>query len=329
MSLPNQIPPEETVALPKLNLYSVLRLERLLGFGRGDLRRVAANAGEYYAPFTKKEKPRPFQKKLKPRKPRRIDNPTGILKVIQKNIYTRILKRISLPRNLMGGVKGRTISENARVHIGGKVLAKIDIRSFFPSITNLHVYRIWRDHLNCSPEIASLLTQLTTFERHLPQGAPTSTIIANLVILSLDQPIRAESNYSATKYSGWVDDLAFSGDNPRPLINTTVRQLSAAGFSVSRAKVKVMGPASQKTLTGIRLGKIPRADPRQLARVRSGIHKLRTGAVPRHEVHDYVRSLEGKISHLASIDRRKAERLSVDLRAATKVARLEVERQCI
>jgi RNA-directed DNA polymerase len=329
MSLPNQSPPEKTVALPKLNLYSIPRLERLLGFGRGDLRRVAANAGEYYAPFTKKEKRRPFQKKFKTRKPRQIDNPTGVLKVIQKNIYTRILKRIPLPGNIMGGVKGRTISENARVHIGGKVLARIDIRSFFPSITNLHVYRMWRDHLNCSPEIASLLTQLTTFERHLPQGAPTSTLIANLVILSLDQPIRAESSRNATEYSGWVDDLAFSGDNPRPLINTAVRVLAADGFSVSRAKVKVMGPTSQKILTGIRLGKVPRADPRQFARVRSGIHKLRTGAVPRHEIDDYVRSLEGRISHLTSIDPKKAERLAFDLCAATEVARLNARGQCI
>jgi RNA-directed DNA polymerase len=328
MSPPKQSPPGKTVALPRLNLYSILRLERLLGFSRGDLRRVAANAGEYYEPFKKKERLRPFQKKFKTRKPRQIDNPKGALKVIQKNIYARILKRIPLPGNLMGGVKGHTISENARVHIKGKVLAKIDIRSFFPSITNLHVYKIWRHHLNCSPEIASLLTQLTTFERHLPQGAPTSTLIANLVILSLDHPIRAESNRNATEYSGWVDDLGFSGDNPRPLINTAVRELAAAGFSVSRDKVKVMGPASQKILTGIRLGIVPRAEPRQLARVRSGIHKLRIGAVPRHEFDDYVRSLEGKISHIASIDPKKAERLLVDLRTATTVARLDAEGQC-
>lgn len=329
MSLPNQNLPEETPAFPKLNLYSIQRLERLVGFSREDLRRVAANAGKYYAPFTKKEKPRPFQKKFKSRKPRQIDNPTGVLKVIQKNVYTRILKRLVLPRNIMGGVKGCTIRDNARVHIGGKVLATIDIRSFFPSITNLHVYRIWRVHLNCSPEIASLLTQLTTFERHLPQGAPTSTLIANLVILSLDQPIRAESSRNVATYSGWVDDLAFSGDNPRPLINTAVRRLAADGFAVSRRKVKVMGPSSQKILTGTRLGKAPRPDPSQLARVRSGIHKLRTGAVSVKEISGYVRSLEGKIAHLASTDPRKAERLRVELRQAIQVARVGAECKCI
>jgi len=319
MCPPEQNLPKNSVELPKLNLYSIARLECLLGCRRDELNRVAANAGKYYRPFLKKEKPRPFQRRFKRSTPRRIDNPTGVLKVIQRNIYTRILKRIPLPENLMGGVKGRTIGDNARVHLGNKVLARIDIRRFFPSVTSTRVYRIWRDGLNCSPQIASLLTKLTTFERHLPQGAPTSTLLANLVVVSLDGPIRSECRNSGTEYSGWVDDLAFSGDNPRPLINTAVRELAAAGFSVSRTKTKVMGPSTQKVLTGTRLGRVPHGDPRQFARVRSGIHKLRIGAVPPQEIEEYVRSLEGKISRLASTDPQKAKRLSDDLRAATKL----------
>src|SRR5271169_2759051 len=135
MSPPNASAAKNATVTEKINLYSVRRLESLLGFTRADLWRVAATAGRYYKPFFKKEVPRPFQKKIKPRKARKIDNPTGELKTIQKNIYTRILKRIPLPENIMGGVSGCAISDNARVHLGGKVLAKIDIRSFFPSVT--------------------------------------------------------------------------------------------------------------------------------------------------------------------------------------------------
>jgi RNA-directed DNA polymerase len=316
MCPPNASAVKNATTPANLNLYSVRRLEGLLGFTRADLWRVAGKAGQYYKPFFKKDVLRPFQKKIKLRKPRQIDNPTGELKVIQKNIYTRILKRIPLPENILGGMSGCTINDNALVHIGGKVLAKIDIRSFFPSITNLHVYGVWRHRLNCSPEIASLLTRLTTFKRHLPQGAPTSTLLANLVILSLDDPIRSECRRNPAEYSAWVDDLAFSGANPRPLINAAIRELATGGFAVSRAKVKVMGPRSQKILTGTRLGKSPRIDPKQFSRVRSGIHKLRTCAVPTNELGRYVRSLEGKISHIASIEPKKAERLTKDLRAA-------------
>lgn len=296
------------------------RLEALLGYSRGDMLRISSNADAYYRPFLKKEKLRPIQKKFKPPKRRVIDNPTGELKAIQKKIYHRILKRIEMPENLLGGVKGRTISDNAALHVGGKTLAKIDVKNFFPTITNLHVFEIWRHLLNCSPKIASLLTRLTTVKRRLPQGAPTSTLLANLVVLSIDALVRYESRRSESRYSGWVDDLAFSGENPRPLIGTTIRELAKGGFSVSRGKIKVMGPHSRKIITGVRLGKTPRPDPTQLSRVRSGIHKLRTGAVPPDQVAEYVRSLEGKISHVASIDPRRGVRLAEDLREAKQVS---------
>ena len=309
---------ESAASLPKLNLYSMVRLETLLGHGRADIRRVAANAGDYYDPFYKVDRQRPFQKKFKARKPRRIDNPKGELKVIQRNIYKRILKRIPLPDNILGGVSGATIQNNALIHIGSKTLAKIDVKSYFPTVTNQHVYIIWRHVLKCSTEIASLLTQLTTFERHLPQGAPTSTILGNLVMCAMDNPIRIASGLNEAEYSGWVDDLAFSGENPRPIINVAIRELATAGFSVSRRKVKVMGPTSQKILTGVRLGQTPRADPKQLARVRSGIHKLRIGAVPPNEVSSYLRSLEGLIAHLAKLEPKKSGHLADELHEAIR-----------
>jgi RNA-directed DNA polymerase len=321
MFQPKKNPQEKNFTPPKLNLYSMVRLERLLGFSRVELRKVAADAGHYYDPFPKREKLRPFQKQFKIPKTRQIDNPTGLLKAIQKNIYSRILKRLALPDNIMGGVKGVTIYKNAQLHLGGKTLAKIDIKNYFPTVTNVQIYAIWRNQLNCSPEIASLLTRLTTFERRLPQGAPTSTILANLVIVTMDHKIRTDARGSGTEYSGWVDDLAFSGDDPRPLINTAIESLAKAGFAVSRKKVKVMGPRSQKILTGTRLGTVPRADPRQLARIRSGINKLRIGAIPILEVDEYVQSLEGKALHVASIDRKKGQCLMQDLRAATLSAR--------
>jgi RNA-directed DNA polymerase len=316
MSPPSQRPLQSADEVRKLNLYSMARLEALLGFPRVDIKRIAANAGSYYEPFYKKEKTRPFQKKTKVRKPRQIDNPKGELKTIQKNIHRNILKRIELPENILGGVTGRTIGENASRHVGGRVLATIDIKQFFPSVTSLHVYKIWRQFLNCSPEISELLTKLTTSERHLPQGGPTSTILANLVIVSCDSKIRAECKRLGVEYSGWVDDLAFSGDNPRAIINVAISQLATEGLSVSRGKVRVMGPRSPKLLTGTRLGVAPRADLAMCSRIRSGIHKYKTGKVAKHLCEEYLKSLDGKIAHLASLDPAKGKRLKKDLNVA-------------
>src|SRR6185436_20457188 len=76
---------------------------------------------------------------------------------------------------------------NAFQHLGKHLVVRIDIQDFFSSITDRQIYSVWADKLGNSPPVASLLTTLTTYRRHLPQGAPTSTYLANLVLLGADQ----------------------------------------------------------------------------------------------------------------------------------------------
>src|SRR5712692_4903336 len=241
----------------KLNLYSMGKLEFLLGVPREALRTLAATAGGHYEPFDQRKKPRPFQKAPLSQKVRRIDNPIGPLKRIQRAINRNLLSPLVLPYYLCGGVKGRSVKDNLLMHLGASCLVKLDIRSFFPNIDDRKIYKIWRELLNCSPEISDLLTKLTTFERHLPQGAPTSTLLANLVLFTVDAPIRGKCLSEGVVYSSWVDDLAFSGSNPRAIIQTAVEALRAGGFAVSHSKLKIMGSRDVKILNGTRLGRSP------------------------------------------------------------------------
>ena len=208
--------------------------------------------------------------------------------------------------------------DNAVLHRNLRVLLKIDIKRFFPSITNKHVYAVWRELLNCSPEISSLLTKLTTFERHLPQGAPSSTMLANLALYSCDGAIREECCRRNIQYSSWIDDLAFSSDNPRPVINVVIKVLREGGFRISRKKLEIAGPASRKILNGVVLGRRLGIPPDRLSRIRSGIHKLRQGYVQSAQIEGYVRSLRGSIAQIKPINARKAECLGKDLEAAYK-----------
>jgi RNA-directed DNA polymerase len=302
-------PPEEPLSL---DLYSVAKLEALLEVGRNQLRAVADRAGSFYRPFPKREKTRPFLKKIKVSKkpPRMIDNPEGALKDLQSKINAALLRPLPFPRHLCGGVPGKTILDNVVMHLGAPVLVTLDVRSFFPSITNVQVYNVWRNVLDCSPKIAGILTRLTTFKRHLPQGAPTSTPLANLVLSSSDQDIRKACAAHGVTYSTWVDDLAFSGKNAREVINTAVECLRAAGFSVSHRKLKIMGAGTRKTLTGMLFERFPGVLPERLAQLRSGIHKLSTGEVAPGEMEGYLRRLRGGIAYVTSIDRRKGARLA-------------------
>jgi RNA-directed DNA polymerase len=299
----------------KLNLFSMITCETLLGANREHLRFVADNAGSYYRPFPKKDRVRPFQKKsTRTRKPLRpIDNPCGELKILQRRINEKLLKRVVLPQYLCGGVRGKSVLDNVLLHMGAPVLVTVDIKSFFRRITNRQVYAVWNSTLNCSPKIAALLTQLTTFERHLPQGAPTSSLLANLVMYSIDRPIREECARHGVQYSTWVDDLAFSGKEAREVIPIVVGSLRSAGFSVSHRKLKIMGPGTRKVLNGILMGRFPGVLPDRIARLRSGIHKLRTNQVAANEMDRYLQQLEGGILYVASAAPRSGAKLSQEL----------------
>ena len=299
-----------------LGLYSFNKLEAALGYPRAHLRRIAAIVGSCYRPFPQKKKPKPFQKAPLSQKVRMIDNPSSELKKIQRAINTKLLRRLELPMFVCGGVKGRSVADNIELHLGARVLVTMDIRRFFPSVSSRQIFAVWRDELNCSPRIAALLTKLTTFERRLPQGAPTSTLLANLVLFRAGEQIWNKCHQENVVYSCWVDDLAFSGDNARAVIQTAVESLRVGGFAVAHNKLKICGPGERKMLTGRMLGPFVSVHPDRLASIRSGIHKLTTGEIPPTELASYVCSLEAKIAHISSVVRHKGFRLSVALETA-------------
>lgn len=299
--------------VPKLNLFSLSALEDRLGCKRDHLRLLAAKAGAHYDPFAKQPKLRWFPRVPDKPKKRIIDNPDVVLSNIQKRIYRKLLRNIVLPYYVCGGVRGRSLLHNFYLHRGAKVLVTIDIKSFFPSITNRQVYFLWRTVLNCSPEIAALLTQLTTFERHLPQGAATSTPLANILICTIYKGIRNECERMGVRYSTWVDDLAFSGANARAVISVAISALHKAGFQVSRRKIKVMGAGSQKVLNGIIVGRYPGLLRENTSRIRAGIHRLAIGAVKKSDHFIYLRSLVARIRQAATINPRQIRKLHVRL----------------
>jgi RNA-directed DNA polymerase len=178
----------------------------------------------------------------------------------------------------------------------------IDVRKCFPSITNKQVYHVWRTVLGCSPPVAALLTRLTTFQRRLPQGSPASPLISNLFIWFIDQPIREACVARGLIYSTFIDDLAFSGARAREMIQIAASVLASNGLRISHNKIRIMGPQDIKLLTGTRLGKLQaRAPKEKISRVRSGIHKLKIGLVPKEQHQPYVDSLIGQLRYIEQL----------------------------
>lgn len=293
----DQIEAEE-VPIAKLNIPSPTVLAQRLGINVKKLVDIATRAESFYSPFDFVSRPRPFQKSPS-RKSRRIDCPEGDLKDVQRRIERALLHPLLFPPHICGGIRSRSILDNASFHLGAPLLVTIDIHKCFPSISNKQVYRTWTGVLGCSARVGSLLTKLTTFERRLPQGAPTSPSLANLFIWSIDGPIRAECARLEIRYSTWIDDLAFSGARAREIIEFAVRVFAEEQLAVSRNKIKIMGPRATKLLTGTRLGKNTVRAPRDLtSRVRAGIQKVEGGQPLPTSEEGYLCSLRSQIKHI-------------------------------
>lgn len=277
-----------------LKLYSLRNLAFQIGFNRQLLLEIAQTGGRFYRPFQKRGE-----------KTRRIDNPVLILKEIQKRIQERLLSDISLPDHMHGGVTGRSPITNASKHVKAPLVVSLDIRKFFPFVSNKHVFHVWKDVLGCSPTIARLLTQLTTFERHLPQGASTSTTLANIVLAESDHKIKFLCSEQHIAYTRFVDDLIFSGESSRSIINSVVKILKKAGFRVPHAKMRLMGPRKRHQITGIVVnGEI--AVPREKrANIRAAIHSLQSLKDPGRQ----TLSIIGRIGFVRQVNPRSAESL--------------------
>ena len=305
---------------PQRLVRTLRELEFLLGVNRQELRSLALARSELYKQRDepKKQHPYPGKRRLaemaQPVKHRKIENPAKRLKDIQRKILRRILNLFELPDYLFGAVSGRTLTQNSKAHLKHQnaTVVSLDISSYYPSVSNDKVYKVWCEVLGCRPSVANLLTKLTTNCRHLPQGAPTSPALANIFLASIYAPVCLASKRQGLTVSVWVDDLFFAGEEARQMIEVVRSVLAKNGLKVSRKKVKIFGSQSEKKIAGTRLGKEEvRATHQKMSELRAAIHRLELGIVPPDEREKYVKNLCGRIAHINSVCPRDGKKIAL------------------
>ena len=140
---------------------------------------------------------------------RQISAPSDKLKRIQRKILRRLLKGLRAHDAAHGFERGRSIVTNARVHCGQDVVVRMDLVDFFPSTQKRRVYRYFR-RIGWNRPAAKLLTRLCTHEGGLPQGAPTSPRLSNLVNYRFDARIAGMVAALGGRYTRYADDLTIS-----------------------------------------------------------------------------------------------------------------------
>lgn len=218
------------------------------------------------------------------RKRRQIEAPAPELKEAQRWLLVDWLYSLRPTNFAHGFVAGRSIVTNASCHVGQKIVVTADIRNFFPSITASQVSEAILP-LDLSLLERCAITKLVTRQGRLPQGAPTSPHLANLVARHLDMRLKGLALCGGWNYTRYADDLAFSGSgDPRQLLEDIKVHVAAEGFHLARNKSRIMPRYRRQSVTGLVVNeKVALPKPKRRI-LRAMQHRLDTGRIEPSEL---------------------------------------------
>ncbi len=268
---------------------------------------------------------------------RAIWAPHRRLKAAQRWILRDIVERLPVHGAAHGFLSGRSIASNAEVHGNAKIVVKVDLKDFFPTVTYPRVKGVFRK-AGYREQIATLLALLCTEAprqvsevdgktyflalgpRCLPQGAPTSPGLTNTLCLRLDRRLDGAARKLGWRYTRYADDLTFSlpnGHKGAPLLGKLLGCISAIavaeGFVVHPDKTRVSRSGGRQRVTGLVVNgttgpRVPRTVKRQ---VRAALHNLGHGKPLRDG--ETLSSLAGMIAYITMTDRKLGQKLRAEL----------------
>lgn len=257
---------------------TIAKLARALGKEESFLRELANNANGMYKEV--------LIKKVN-KTPRLTFDAQGQLKVVHESIKNRILSRVRFPEYLHGSLKGCDSVTNAALHTNKKIIICEDVQQFFPSVSSLLVMDIWKNLFHFSEEVATLLTALTTKDGAIPQGAKTSSYLANLVFWRDEPLLQAKLAQKGIVYSRYVDDIALSSESflqkseQTKVIADVYGMLRKHGLFASRKKGKhqVFSDSGVMKVTKLIVNKKPSLSKVKRSQVRAQVHQATTQSV--------------------------------------------------
>jgi len=242
---------------------------------------------------------------------RTIYSPNPLLKSIQKKILTNILNNKEISKYAKAYHKNISLKDNAIPHLNKKVVLKLDIIDFFENIEYPTIYKCCFNEAYFPKSVGHLLTTLCTYESRLPQGAPTSSYISNLVMKDFDNEIGTYCEQHNISYTRYSDDMTFSGDfNPSELISKIRKLLYKLGLKINNKKIHVISNSQQQNVTGIVVNKKIQVSSKYRNAIRQSIYYINKYGLKDHlsrinfnkEPINYINSLYGKTLYVLSID---------------------------
>ncbi len=259
---------------------------------------------------------------------RQLAVPKAQTRAAQDWVCREILDHIPVEDCAHGFVRGRSILTNAQPHAGRGLVVNLDLEDFFPSISFATVDGLF-EWMGYSKDVAWHLAMLCTcrhgWRRCLPQGAPTSPGIANLICWKLDRRLAALAQRFGCAYTRYADDLTFSGDADfqaslgrfLPLVG---RICAEEGFRLNAKKTRFMHRSGRQSVTGLVVNDKPNLPRREVRRLRATLHNCRLhGVLSQNRSNDplFRERLRGSLALLHMVSPTQAARLQQDFDAVS------------
>jgi RNA-directed DNA polymerase len=288
-----------------------------LGVGAAELKKIWFYRARMYQHFSIAKGPN---------KVRMISAPDKRLKFLQRKISNK-LTELYRPRNPVHGfVADRSVKTNALAHLHRRFIVNIDLQDFFPTISQKRVGGLLSS-LGIDTRVAEIIARICCNSGHLPQGAPSSPVLSNMICFRLDKSLMSVAKEARCIYTRYADDITFSSYQPPSalfeaalpspgrfspdLLASKLRDLfQQNGFVINPAKLHYADRHSRRIVTGLKVNELLNVDRRYVRNIRAALHSIETlGATDAekkfHAKHGGSSSLtshlRGKVSYLTHI----------------------------
>ena len=223
-------------------------------------------------------------------KVRLITAPDNRLKILQRKLAPLLDQLYRVRNPVHGFVPDRSVKSNAEAHRNRRNVVNLDLKDFFPSITENRIRGVLRS-LGVDHRVSEIVARLCCYNEHLPQGAPTSPVLSNMICYRLDTNLLQVAKAARAIYTRYADDITFSTfQPPAGLFEATIppsgrfapealaakllAAVTANGFTINPDKAHYADRHARRIVTGLKINELINLDRRFVRNVRAALHSV-------------------------------------------------------
>ena len=221
---------------------------------------------------------------------RLITAPDNRLKMLQRKLAPLLDQLYRVRNPVHGFVPNRSVKTNAEAHMNRRHVVNLDLKDFFPSITENRIRGVLRA-LGVDHRVSEIVARLCCYNGHLPQGAPTSPVLSNMICYRLDTVLLQLAKGARAIYTRYADDITFSTYQPpaglfeiaippsgrfapEALAANLLKAVTGNGFAINPDKAHYADRHARRIVTGLKINELINVDRLYVRNLRAALHSV-------------------------------------------------------